>query len=965
MGGIRILGPLGDGWEYSLDGVTWQTEPLFTAQLNGEPFVPGQEYLIEIRNVGEAKRGRRFVTMPRAGDTLDEVASRDGYTDADIELAGSVVFSGLEPASAPELRLVVFNPQTKTLEVLGAAGFNGLLGQLIAAADAATIQALCAKLTAQGCGSGTDPDPDPVSVLVFGNHYVDIDQALAGDGGTTTPVPVLVFGTHFVDAFVYVDLPTDPDPDPDPDPIGPPLLAGGYRGSHETNTCYLVTGWLSRDSDRNAAQSVDIYLGDTKQATVSTTKPRPDVATALGQTGSFNQYGFEWTIPAEFRTGVALTITVRVAGTATALTYSPKTTDACPTEQPGGAPPILHNPIADILISDNDAHEYTLPVDYFLHATSMNVYRIIDQNTNAVLPNGLSYDPATRKLTVASTFVDTIAIRVVGSNAYGSTPDDVLITLNRPGADTRKRVLVVGSSSAVGNSAPGNNGAMQQLATALSATHSFVNRAVGGSYSSQWINRIDQDLQEVNPHYVIVWLTLGNEWSNALQGDVVGYDTFTVNYGQLVNKIRAVGAIPIMIDSLTRPGLSPAQYSLVKQEWAQINTLPAYVLGVGALGDDGTGGYLPAINADNIHWNDLGHQQAVKTMPREYLQVSAMMPALNRSTEAGRMVTVSEGIPFKLTRPMASFTTAFELRFDSEQATLFRSLFSQHSIDNDQPGVRLRIAQADRRLELIYATGTLLASTQTPLSIGTWHRIVVRYNAISGVASLFVNEVAIGSGTLTAGIEVPFLSWGGRTNGTPSTAQGYAFRNIQVWQTTLSDGQISNLPNAMPRQALIVYSPIDDNLGTGGGFLTNQTALPGIQLEAAPNLSERYVPAATPPGITSVAIWRTPDDTPMFLVRSASTSGNLGMEGWWSSLGLWLPVGYSGESNIIDERPDGFENFQYQYEYGASAGDYLTALNGTTTFRLRKADTTTNLLEFQFTAPNLAIGEVRVIYTAP
>ena len=52
MAGIRVDTPKGDGWEYSLNQLSWQTSRKFSTKADGSPFVEGFTYVVYCRNSG-------------------------------------------------------------------------------------------------------------------------------------------------------------------------------------------------------------------------------------------------------------------------------------------------------------------------------------------------------------------------------------------------------------------------------------------------------------------------------------------------------------------------------------------------------------------------------------------------------------------------------------------------------------------------------------------------------------------------------------------------------------------------------------------------------------------------------------------------------------------------------------------------------------------------------------------------
>jgi hypothetical protein len=80
MAGIRVLTPLGLDWRYSLDGIIWQSSPVFLLDAAGNALVPGKVYTVYFRN---ARLNRTLIERIKLGttgqsssDVLDDITLR-------------------------------------------------------------------------------------------------------------------------------------------------------------------------------------------------------------------------------------------------------------------------------------------------------------------------------------------------------------------------------------------------------------------------------------------------------------------------------------------------------------------------------------------------------------------------------------------------------------------------------------------------------------------------------------------------------------------------------------------------------------------------------------------------------------------------------------------------------------------------------------------------------------------------
>ena len=116
-------------------------------------------------------------------------------------------------------------------------------------------------------------------------------------------------------------------------PVTPPAGArlDGWMDGADCNT---INGWAANLNNPSQAVSVDIYLNGQKVATLAPNDERRDVATAYNlpaSTLNTNRFGYRWSLPAQYKTGRPITVSVRHAGTNTELAGSPRQTPTCAT----------------------------------------------------------------------------------------------------------------------------------------------------------------------------------------------------------------------------------------------------------------------------------------------------------------------------------------------------------------------------------------------------------------------------------------------------------------------------------------------------------------------------------------------------------------------------------------------------------------------------------------------------------
>ena len=99
-----------------------------------------------------------------------------------------------------------------------------------------------------------------------------------------------------------------------------------YQGYHDAAGCQSIGGWAWDKNQPNTSINVDIYDGSTLIATVPANVFRQDLLNAGIGNGA---HGFNFTTPASLKNGLPHSILVRISGTQSGLSLSPKTI-TCP-----------------------------------------------------------------------------------------------------------------------------------------------------------------------------------------------------------------------------------------------------------------------------------------------------------------------------------------------------------------------------------------------------------------------------------------------------------------------------------------------------------------------------------------------------------------------------------------------------------------------------------------------------------
>lgn len=111
-----------------------------------------------------------------------------------------------------------------------------------------------------------------------------------------------------------------------------PQAGTNFAGNLDWADCQNISGWVANRNTPNKSTKFDVYINGWLVAIgIPATQSRQDVANVLGISG-YNAFGFYMPLPRRYKTGSAMTISVKYSGTQTDIPGSPKTTAACPVE---------------------------------------------------------------------------------------------------------------------------------------------------------------------------------------------------------------------------------------------------------------------------------------------------------------------------------------------------------------------------------------------------------------------------------------------------------------------------------------------------------------------------------------------------------------------------------------------------------------------------------------------------------
>jgi lysophospholipase L1-like esterase len=185
-------------------------------------------------------------------------------------------------------------------------------------------------------------------------------------------------------------------------------------------------------------------------------------------------------------------------------------------------------------------------------------------------------------------------------------------------------------------------------------------------------------LTSVNPNYVIIGLSLGNEGiaqcqlgqstgcTNSLAEADAIFDQFAGGIKRLIAQTRAAGITPVIALPYARSDFWEREYALTRRMNLLINTWD--VPSVNTLGavDDGQGRWARGLWSDPYHPNAAGHQEiAYSFVPSLFAALESAKPTPKRLPDDGfaRLQTADrEAMSYDVDDTMHSFALSFTVR---------------------------------------------------------------------------------------------------------------------------------------------------------------------------------------------------------------------------------------------------------------------------------------------------------------
>ncbi|MFT3809256.1 MAG: DUF2793 domain-containing protein [Micropepsaceae bacterium] len=381
-----------------------------------------------------------------------------------------------------------------------------------------------------------------------------------------------------------------------------------------------------------------------------------------------------------------------------------------------------------------------------------------------------------------------------------------------------RTIVVFGSSNAAGVGAstyagdPSAGGGWASPATswigrliAAMPGWTIINRSITGTNTAMSIARFWTDVAPHRPSHVILATGIHNE----------GYDgrAFVRGMAELCRLCDLIGAIPVIRNASVSNVTNAANYAAIRFANQQIEQMGRPVIDALSTLDDGTGHYAGGAayhSGDGVHPNDAGYAALFSAVDTRIFATGARArPEAKRAgawrvmpgatAENAMVIDAAAG----LSQPLESFTMRARIGGVASGGMTGRAFLSAYIKGSAAP---LRLRNPSGPYDLAVDTSVVATSGVNPSASADVHDCVMVFRHTTGVASLYIDGVLMGSGVVSGASAASKLCFGSRADATtPTAAIGYRFADCQLWSAPLSGEAIADMARTgvVPRASLV------------------------------------------------------------------------------------------------------------------------------------------------------------------
>lgn len=401
------------------------------------------------------------------------------------------------------------------------------------------------------------------------------------------------------------------------------------------------------------------------------------------------------------------------------------------------------------------------------------------------------------------------------------------------------RVSVFGSSVANGQGAASMEGyaymygeqLKERYTSGLSSNPLYTSGvAIGGNTTKDLHNRYDDMLHDFS-RYVIIGLSMGNEGIHDASDRDAVFRQFRDNMLRLIEKMRADGKCPIVVNNYTRSDYNATDYDYIKRMNMLIHSwdVPS-VNSLGAI-DDGAGHWSEGYIADAFHPNTLGHREFMYAIvPSLFDALIAGKPLPVRDTAHETTLGNGDGLVLKPEGKVHPFTVCVRVK-GAEAGRLFTF---EHGAGNRPFQGWVSVEQGGAVTYNSPLKGPVTSELPV-MADGEWHDIALTHYFARGYTALYVDGVL--AGEVDERLTLGDVTFGDRSN----TAAVRQFSEISFWRSGMNADEMQAHHNGeMLKSSLEIYSPMQyDSYGMLPNLAQSTNAVvAGATSDAAPALCQ-------------------------------------------------------------------------------------------------------------------------------
>jgi lysophospholipase L1-like esterase len=354
-------------------------------------------------------------------------------------------------------------------------------------------------------------------------------------------------------------------------------------------------------------------------------------------------------------------------------------------------------------------------------------------------------------------------------------------------------------------------------------------------------------LLPVNPHYVVLGLSLGNEGianvKTKEEKDAV-FKQFESGMKGFIARSREHHIVPVVTTCYTRMDFTEVEYEYTRRMNLLIDSWD--VPSVNFLGavDDGTGKWARGFWYDSLHPNASGHDELTTTfVPTlfEALEHGKPIPTWSKAPGFARVSKAQKPVIFAPAEPMHPFALVLRARSQSDgviagvQGTMLEAQTGKKAIDRGGRGsveIEETTLSPGRMFDAVVgvssgmwvyraADGKMISSSVA--ADANWHTLIVSHYTARGETLFFVDGQL--AGRTAERLQPKRFSVGGpplENPTTPATRQA-DLKDLLIYRSALNADEAAALQKGSFLQAsLEVYAPLADAKLEAGTKLENR-----------------------------------------------------------------------------------------------------------------------------------------------